>query len=69
MASVKRIIPSIPTQQAGAPDRSQSSLDWNRPKTIRTPRSEYSFMRQYSMVWAQTPNSGAFGPSGSEASL
>jgi hypothetical protein len=69
MAQNKRITASISTQQAGKPGRSQSSLDWNRPKTTRTPRSEYSFMRQYFLIWAQTPNSGAFGPSGSEVSL
>jgi hypothetical protein len=59
MSNRKRITPSIPTQQANPAGR---GLDWNLPKITRTPRSEYSFMRNYAMVLTQSPNGGSFGP-------
>ena len=59
MASIKRTTPSIPTQQA-APGRSQTDRVWV-PKTPHTPRREYAFMREYSLIW-QTRNAGDFGP-------
>ena len=50
---------SIPTQPA-TPGRIQSNRTW-APKKLRTPRREYSFMREYSHVW-QLPPSSNFGP-------
>ena len=62
MASIKRTTTSLPTQQAGAPRASQSRLDWNvAPKESYTPRSEYAFMEDYSLICATSSN-GNFGP-------
>lgn len=66
MASSKRTIPSISTQQVSRP---QSNLDWNTRRKPKTPRSEYRFMREYAMVWSKRPNGGSFGPFGGGVSL
>ena len=67
MASTKRTITSIPTQRTIS--RPQSNLDWNTRRKPNTPRSEYRFMREYAMVWSQSPNGGSFGPFGGGVSL
>jgi hypothetical protein len=59
MASPKRTTP-VDTQQTIS--RPQSNLDWNAPRKPITPRSEYRFMRDFTMVWLQSPNGGSFGP-------
>ncbi len=61
MSKGKPTTTSVPTQQTNSSHRPQSGLDWNTPKTARTPRSEYRFMRDYATVWTQTPNGGSFG--------
>ena len=60
MSNRKRIT-SASVQQTSS--RPQSNLDWNtRRKPRPTPRREYAFMRNYAMVWSQSPNGGSFGP-------
>ena len=59
MASTKRTTPSIPTQPA-TPGRIPSDRTWATKKPY-TPRREYAFMREYSLVW-QSPASSNFGP-------
>lgn len=51
----------FPAQQTSTTPRPQSKLDWNFPTSPSTPRGEYDFMREYSMVWAHFP-SNDFGP-------
>ena len=51
----------IPAQQKGGIRRSQSDLDWNAPKTPRTPRSEYAFMQRYAVLCG-TKTPSPFGP-------
>jgi hypothetical protein len=65
MVSTKRSTVSTSAQQAGAPGRSQSSLDWNVPNQTFTPESEYTFMsdEDFSPVWGIQSNSN-FGPNG-----
>jgi len=59
MASTKRTIASVPVQQISRP---KSNLDWNTRRKPHTPKSEYRFIRDFAMVWSQTPNGGSFGP-------
>lgn len=61
MAFTKRTTVSSSTQQIQT-TRSQSNLDWNAPKTTRTPRSEYRFMRNYSALLSAPRPRGPFGP-------
>ncbi len=61
MSKRKSTIASVSTQQTSLPRQSPSTLDWNVPKAVRTPRSEYRFMRNYSLLWAQNSNGGSFG--------
>ena len=61
MSNRKRTIPSVSVQQTIS--RPQRNLDWNTSRKPRpTPRREYAFMRDYAMVWSQSPNGGSFGP-------
>jgi len=61
MALTKGItVPSSP-QQAGISGRSKSNLDWNLPRNPRTPRGEYRFMRNFSLICIPQ-KTGSFGP-------
>ena len=55
MSKSQRTTPSIPAQPPIQSDRT-----WTPKKTF-TPRSEWRFMREYSLVW-QSPASSNFGP-------
>jgi hypothetical protein len=61
MAFTKGITVPSPAQQAGIPGRSKSALDWNLPRKPRTPRGEYRFMRNYSLLCIPQ-KTGSFGP-------
>lgn len=67
MSGTQRTITSVPVQQTTS--RHQSDLDWNTRRKPHTPRAEYRFMREYAMVWSQSPNGGSFGPFGGGVSL
>jgi hypothetical protein len=60
MAKTHSTTSPVSVQPAGTPRRSKSDLDWT-PKKPHTPRSEYRFMREYSLIWG-TQQSSPFGP-------
>ena len=60
MAKTHSTTSRISIQPAGTPRRTKSDLDWT-PKKPHTPRSEYSFMRSYSMLLVNQQD-GPFGP-------
>jgi hypothetical protein len=61
MALTKGITVPTSPQQVGIPGRSQSDLDWNVSRKPRTPRSEYRFMRNFSLLCIPQ-KTGSFGP-------
>ncbi len=64
MAKTHSTTSSNSTQQAGAPGRSESHLDWTQPRTSQTSESEYAFMSDeaYAPVWGIQSHS-PFSPS------
>ena len=60
MAKPKRTTTSVPTQRT-APARIHSDRTWT-PKKPHTPRREFAFMREYSLLLCAAEPSGPFGP-------
>ncbi|HTV54034.1 MAG TPA: hypothetical protein VMI06_03885 [Terriglobia bacterium] len=56
MAKSQRTIESVSSQQNQTETTSQSDLDWNAPKKLRTRRQEWRFMGKYNLICGIQPH-------------